>query len=124
MPELADQMEFLLMDVDGVAAPPRVPQRLRSYAVAHTFRSLRILSKQGWGPAHRYLQDLRPGPGWREYCELEPARAIRLARREMPFSQFVLRLLRPNALCLPRSLSLGTYLAAIGLPAEVIVARE
>ncbi len=35
-----------------------------------------------------------------------------------------MRAVHPNGLCLPRSLALATYLAAIGLPAQVIVARE
>ncbi|CAM4527640.1 lasso peptide biosynthesis protein [Nocardia ninae] len=124
MTELARQLESMLSDIDGVPAPPRPSYRLRGYAVRSTWRALRLLGTQGWGPAHRYLQDLRPGPGWQASAELAPAEAIRLVRREILFSQLVLRTLQPNGLCLPRSFSLGTYLSAIGLSAEVIVARE
>jgi hypothetical protein len=124
MKDLAHELESMLADIDGVPSPPRVPQRLRAYGLRHTFRGMRLLGTQGWGPAHHYLRDLRPGPGWRMYAELEPARAVRLARREVFFSSLVLRLLQPNGLCLPRSFSLGLHLSAIGLPAEVIVARE
>ncbi|QIS20606.1 hypothetical protein F6W96_22215 [Nocardia terpenica] len=124
MTDLAYQLESMLSDIDGVPPPPRLPYRLRGYALRQTFTTLRLLGTQGWGPAHRYLQDLHPGPGWRGPAELEPAVAIRLARREILFSQLVLRAVHPNGLCLPRALSLGTYLSAIGLPAEVIVARE
>jgi hypothetical protein len=50
--------------------------------------------------------------------------AILLVRREVLFSQLVLRAMAPHALCLPRALALGVYLSALGLPAEVVVARE
>jgi hypothetical protein len=124
MTELAHQLESMLGDIDGVPPPPQISYRLRGYSLRRTFHGLRLLGAQGWGPAHRYLQDLPPGPGWRMCAELAPAQAIRLARREVLFSQLVLRLLQPNGMCLPRSFSLGMYLSAIGLPAEVIVARE
>ncbi|GAA5095010.1 lasso peptide biosynthesis protein [Nocardia iowensis] len=124
MTELARQLESMLSDIDGVPPPPRLSRRLRGHALRSTWTALRLLGKQGWGPAHSYLRDLRPGPGWQLHAELEPAVAIRLARREILFSQLVLRTLQPNGLCLARSLSLGTYLSATGLPAEVIVARE
>ncbi|MBF6328533.1 lasso peptide biosynthesis protein [Nocardia transvalensis] len=123
MTDLAHQLESMLSDIDGVPPPPRLPYRLRGYALRCTWTALRLLGEQGWGPAHGYLLDLRPGPGWRMPAELEPPVAIRLARREILFSQLVLRVVHPNGPCLPRSLSLGTYLSAIGLPAEVIVAR-
>ncbi len=35
-----------------------------------------------------------------------------------------LRLADPEALCLPRSYALVTYLTTLGLPAEVVVARQ
>jgi hypothetical protein len=98
--------------------------RLRARAAVHTARALRILQQQGWGAAHRYLQQLRPAPGSDRYAALPPLAAIRLARREILWSQLVLRVLEPNGLCLPRSFSLAVYLCALGLPCEVTVARE
>lgn len=124
MTDLAAQLDFLLSDTDGAPAPPRVPWRLRLHAIRHTTRALRLLKTQGWGPAHRYHRDLRPGPGWRACAALAPRTAILLVRREMLFSQLVLRAVEPTALCLPRALSLGVYLSALGLPAEVVLARE
>ncbi|MFF0489296.1 lasso peptide biosynthesis protein [Nocardia sp. NPDC003482] len=122
MTTLADRLEAMLTDIDGVPAPPRPPIRLRAYAVHHTWTALRLLRTRGWGPAHHHLRDLSPGP--RPLTHLAPAVAIRLARREVLYSQLTLRVTHPDALCLPRSLSLATYLSALGLPAEVIVARE
>ncbi len=124
MNDLAPALESMLSDIDGVGLPPRLPHRLRGYALARTWTALRLLRAQGWGPAHRYLRNLTPGPSRLLPGRLEPAIAIRLARREIVFSQLVLRAVHPNGMCLPRSLSLGVYLSAIGLPAEVIVARE
>jgi hypothetical protein len=124
MTGLTRQLDHLLSDTQGVPAPPPVPWRLRLPAIRHTIRTLHLLRTQGWGPAHRYHRALRPGPGWRKYAALEPRTAVLLVRREVLFSQLVLRAMEPTALCLPRALSLGVYLSALGLPAEVIVARE
>jgi hypothetical protein len=121
---MAQQLDHLLSDTEGAAAPPPVPWRLRLHAVRHTIRALRLLKTGGWGTAHRYHQRLRPGPGWRVTAALEPHTAILLVRREVLFSQLVLRAMAPRALCLPRALALGVYLSALGLPAEVVVARE
>jgi hypothetical protein len=114
---------FLLASSDAPEPPP-VPMGLRVRAAAHTARALWILKKQGWGPAHRYLQQLRPVPGSDRYAALPPLAAIRLARQEILWSQLVRRILEPNGLCLPRSFSLAVYLSALGLPCEVTVARE
>jgi hypothetical protein len=113
----------LLTNSDGPEPPP-VPIGLRAHALVHTARALRTLRKHGWGPAHQYLRQLRPGPGSDRNAALPPLTAIRLARQEMPWSQLVLRILEPSALCLPRSFSLAVYLSALGLPCEVTVARE
>ena len=114
---------FLLASSDAPAPPP-VPMRMRLRAAVHTARALRILQKHGWGPAHRYLQQLRPVPGSDRYAALPPLAAIRLARQEVLWSQLVRRILEPNGLCLQRSFSLVVYLSALGLPCEVTVARE
>jgi Transglutaminase-like superfamily len=124
MTALTRQLDHLLADTDGVPAPPPVSWRLRLHAVRRTIRALRLLKTRGWGPAHRYHQSLHPGPGWQTIAALEPRTAILLVRREVLFSQLVLRAMAPHALCLPRALALGVYLSALGLPAEVVVARE
>lgn len=121
---LTRQLDHLLADTEGAATPPPVPWRLRCHAVRHTIGALRLLKARGWGPAHRYHQSLRPGPGWQAIAALDPRTAILLVRREVMVSQLVLRVMRPRALCLPRALALGVYLSALGLPAEVVVARE
>src|SRR5215468_7668297 len=123
MTHRAPDWAFLLASCEG-PAPPAVPMGLRVRAAAHTAHALRMLRKHGWGPAHRYLQQLRPVPGSDRYAVLPPLAAIRLARQEILWSQLVLRVLEPNGLCLPRSLSLAVYLSALGLPCEVTVARE
>jgi hypothetical protein len=115
--------EFFLTDLNGASPVPRVPLRLRGYAIACTARALCIYRKRGWGVAHRYLEQLRPGPESTALATLPPETAIRLARREIFTSQLVLRTLIPDGLCLPRSFALTTYLSAIGLPAEVTIAR-
>lgn len=115
--------EFFFIDPDPASSPPRVPLRLRLYAAARTAQALRIYRKHGWGAAHRYLHELRPGPGSTAYAALSPDAAVRLAWREVFTCQLVARALAPNALCLPRSFALATYLSALGLPAEVTVAR-
>ncbi len=89
-----------------------------------TARGLRLLHQDGWGPAHRVLRDLRPGPGADAHGSLPPPVAVRLAHRELPGSHIVLRLCEPNALCLPRSFAFALWLSALGLPAEVVVARQ
>ena len=124
MTALTRQLDHLLADTDGVPAPPPVPWRLRLYGIRCTIRALHLLKTRGWGPAHRYHRSLHPGPGWRDNAALAPPTAILLVRREILFSQLVLRAMAPHALCLPRALALGVYLSALGLPAEVIVARE
>jgi hypothetical protein len=123
MSHRAPDWAFLLTSFDG-SEPPPVPMGLRARALVHTARALRMLREQGWGPAHRYLQELRPVPGSDRYAALPPLAAIGLARQEMLWSQLVLRILEPNGLCLPRSFSLAVYLSALGLPCEVTVARE
>jgi hypothetical protein len=124
MSELTAEWEHLLWDMNGVPPPPPVPVRLRLYAAAHTARGLRILHRHGWGPAHRWLRDLHPGPQSGAYRSLGPPVAVRLARRELLASQLVLRMVEPNGLCLPRAFALATHLSALGLPAEVVVARR
>lgn len=119
----APDWAFLLASSDAPEPPP-VPMGLRVRAALHAAHALRMLQNQGWGPAHRYLQQLRPVPGSDRYAALSPLAAIRLARQEILWSQLVLRVIEPNGLCLPRSLSLAVYLSALGLPCEVTVARE
>jgi hypothetical protein len=114
----------LLLASSDAPDPPPVPMRLRTRAAVHTARALRMLRNQGWAAAYRYLQHLRPVPGAERYTALAPLVAIRLAREQVVWSQLVLRVVEPNGLCLPRSLSLTVYLSALGLPCEVTVARE
>lgn len=73
--------------------------------------------------ARRQQWTTRPHGGANSYATLHPDQAVRLARQEIFPCQLVTRALIPNALCLPRSLALATYLTALGLPAQVIVAR-
>jgi len=119
----APDWAFLLASSDAPEPPP-VSMPLRARAAVHAARALWMLRKHGWGPAHRYLQQLRPVSGSDRYTALPPPVAIRLARQEILWSQLVLRILEPNGLCLPRSFSLAVYLSALGLPCEVTVARE
>ena len=119
----APDWAFLLASSEA-PEPPAVPVALRVRAAVHTARALRMLRTHGWGPAHRYLQQLRPVPGTERHAALPPLTAIRLARQEILWSQLVLRVVEPEGLCLPRSLSLAVYLSALGLPCEVTVARE
>jgi transglutaminase superfamily protein len=123
MRQQAPDWAFLLTSSEG-PAPPAVPMGLRLRAAVHTARALRMLRAQGWGSAHRYLQQLRPVPGTERYAALPPLAAIRLARQEILWSQLVRRILEPKGLCLSRSFSLAVYLSALGLPCEVTVARE
>jgi hypothetical protein len=123
MSRRAPDWAFLLKSSDAPEPPP-VPIGVRARAMVHTARALRLLRKQGWGPAHRYLKQLHPLAGSERYAALPPLTAIRLARQEMVWSQVVLRILEPEGLCLPRSLSLAVYLSALGLPCEITVARE
>jgi hypothetical protein len=95
--------EFFFIDPDPASSPPRVPLRLHLYAAARTAQALRIYRKHGWGAAHRYLHELRPGPGFTAYAALSPDAAVRLAWREVFTCQLVARALAPNALCMPRS---------------------
>jgi hypothetical protein len=115
--------EFFLTDLDPVTQPPPVPWRLRCYAMARTARALWTYRRHGWPHAYPYLQRVRPASGAAALTALDHDTAVRLARREIFFAQLVARVLMPNGLCLPRSLALATYLNAIGLPAQVIVAR-
>ena len=119
----APDWAFLVASSEGPAPPP-VPVGLRARAALHTAHALRMLRKQGWGPAHRYLQQLRPVPGSDRFAALPPLAALRLARQEILWSQLVRRILEPKGLCLPRSFALAVYLSPLGLPCEVTVARE
>ncbi|MEV0603837.1 lasso peptide biosynthesis protein [Streptomyces sp. NPDC050315] len=113
--------EFLLWDTDQ-APPPSLPPRLRLVAVARTLHAVRLLRRHGWPDAQRCLRGMLPAS--RLGAELEPPAALRLAHRETLPCFTALRLVEPNALCLPRSFALATYLSALGLPAEVVVARQ
>ncbi|MFH8410924.1 lasso peptide biosynthesis protein [Streptomyces sp. NPDC018019] len=113
---------FLLWG-DGAAGPaPRTSPAARLTAAAHTARALRDLSRHGWGAAQTRLRDLPVAPG--AHRSLPEATALRVARRELPRCQLVIRLAAPNALCLARSFGLAVYLSAIGLPAETVIARQ
>ncbi|MDO0934963.1 lasso peptide biosynthesis B2 protein [Streptomyces sp. DG2A-72] len=110
--------EFLLHDPGP--PPPHPPRRARLLAAARTVRAARLLRRRGWPDAQRYLRTLRPAI----QARWEPAEAVRLARREVLPCLTWLRLADPDALCLPRSYALVTYLTTLGLPAEVVVARQ
>jgi len=116
--------EFLLWDVESVPPPPPVASRQRLDAAIKTARGLWTLRRRGWGLACRYLEDLQPAPKTAPYRSIPSEQALRLAHREVIVSQLVLRLLQPDARCLPRSFALATCLAALGLPGEVVVARQ
>lgn len=115
--------EFFLSDLDPATTPPGIPLPLRTYAAARTFRALWIYRRHGWTAAHPYLRRLRPGPGSAALAALPAGTALRLARREIFTSQLIHRTVIPDGLCLPRSLALATYLSALGLPAQVTIAR-
>ncbi|MFE0251377.1 lasso peptide biosynthesis B2 protein [Streptomyces sp. NPDC059010] len=110
--------EFLLWDPGP--APARPPRRARVLAAARTVRAARLLRRRGWPEAQRYLHSLRPVTRH----DTEPPEAIRLARREVLPCLTALRLADPNALCLPRSYALAVHLSTLGLPVEVVVARQ
>ena len=114
----------MLLASEDARDPPQVPMRWRLRAAVHTARALRMLRTHGWTAAYRYLQQLHPIRGTERYTALEAPVAIRLAREQVASSQLVLRVVEPDGLCLPRSLSLTVYLSALGLPCEVTVARE
>ncbi|MFF4257682.1 lasso peptide biosynthesis B2 protein [Streptomyces sp. NPDC001663] len=109
--------EFLLWDPGHAARPPG---RARLLAAARTVRAARLLRRRGWPEARQRLRSLRPATE----SELAPCEAIALARREVLPCLTALRLADPDALCLPRSYALVTYLTTLGLPAEVVVARQ
>jgi transglutaminase-like putative cysteine protease len=115
--------DYFLYDVNRVAAPPRVPLRLRFYAARCTARALLILRRRGWTAADPYLQRLRPAPGADRLAALPPDTAVRLARNELFACQLIHRTLVPNGMCLPRSVALATYLRALGLAAELAIGR-
>jgi len=110
--------EFLLRDPGP--PPPAVPRASRLLAAARTARAARILHRYGWPRAQQYLRTMRP------LHTMAPDRepALRLAHREVQPCLTVLRVVEPNALCLPRSYALAVHLSALGLPAEVVIARQ
>ncbi|QOV36966.1 lasso peptide biosynthesis B2 protein [Streptomyces ferrugineus] len=110
--------ESLLWDPGPAAHRP--PRRARLLAAARTVRAARLLRRRGWPEAQRYLRTLRPTVRRRT----EPAEAIGLARREAPACLTALRLADPEALCLARSYALAVHLTTLGLPVEVVVARQ
>ncbi|MGW0534772.1 lasso peptide biosynthesis B2 protein [Streptomyces sp. NPDC003032] len=113
---------FLLWGDDAAGPVPRTPLPVRLAAAAHTARALRTLRRRGWGVAQSRLRDLRVPPG--AHRDLPEATAIRLARHELPHCQLVVRLFDPDALCLSRSFALAVHLSALGLPAEIVIARQ
>ncbi|MFE2184653.1 lasso peptide biosynthesis B2 protein [Streptomyces sp. NPDC059455] len=119
---LAD-WEFFLTDPVPDAAPPGVPPLLRLRALRATAVTAWTYRRRGWSGARLLLEGARPAPGaWRPR-ELHPDVSVLLARRQVFWSQSVLRILLPRADCLPRSLALARCVSALGLPAEVCVAR-
>ncbi|QKV96981.1 lasso peptide biosynthesis B2 protein [Streptomyces sp. NA02950] len=119
---LAD-WEFFLADPAPHTAPPGVPPRLRLRALWATAATAWTYRRRGWSRARLLLEGARPAPGAWRLRGLHPDLSVRLARRQVFWSQAVMRVLMPRADCLPRSLALARYLSALGLPAEVCVAR-
>ncbi|MGI5170275.1 lasso peptide biosynthesis protein [Spirillospora sp. CA-253888] len=115
--------EMFLCDLDPATEPPRLPVSLRVYAAGRTAQALWTYRRRGWPTARERLSRLRPGPGSAVCAGLAPATALRLARREIFHCQLVARVLMPSALCLPRSFALAAHLRALGLPAQVTLAR-
>ncbi|MEU5029572.1 lasso peptide biosynthesis B2 protein [Streptomyces milbemycinicus] len=118
---LAD-WEFFLSDPD-TAPPPGIPPLLRLYALLATADAARTYRRRGWSAARPLLEGAQPAPGASKFGGLPAGTAVHLARRQVFWSQLVLRFLMPRADCLPRSLALARCLSALGLPAEVCVAR-
>lgn len=121
MNDTAATWEFLLWDDPGPRARA-APWRARLPAIARTVRAARLLRRRGWPEAQRHLRAQRPVV--QDAARREPWEAIRLARREVLPCLTALRLVDPDALCLARSYALVTYLTALGLPAEIVVARQ
>ncbi|MER7400012.1 lasso peptide biosynthesis protein [Streptomyces sp. NPDC000151] len=113
---------FLLWGADAAGPVPRTSPRTRLTAAVRTARALRVLRRHGWGAAQSCLRDARAAP--RAHRGLPDDTAVRLARRELPRCQLVVRLAEPDALCLARSFALAVYLSALGLPAETVIARQ
>ncbi|MBD3003439.1 lasso peptide biosynthesis B2 protein [Streptomyces sp. 5-10] len=120
---LADWEFFLADPAPDAAPPPGVPPLLRLRALRATAVTAWTYRRHGWGRARLLLEGARPAPGAWHPRELPPAVSVHLARRQVFWSQSVLRVLMPRADCLPRSLALARCLSALGLPAEVCVAR-
>ncbi|MGW8377665.1 lasso peptide biosynthesis B2 protein [Streptomyces sp. ODS28] len=114
-----DLWEFLLREPGP--EPPPVPRRDRLRAASYTVRGQRVLRREGWPGAQRYLRGMRAAE---QADGTRAAAQLSLARREVIPCLTVLRLVTPDALCLPRSYALVTYLSALGLPAQVVVARQ
>ncbi|MBT2418579.1 lasso peptide biosynthesis B2 protein [Streptomyces sp. ISL-22] len=110
--------EFLLWDPGP--PPPRPPRWARLLAAARTVRAARLLRRRGWPAAQHRLRTLRPAV--RDVPA--PPEAIRAARREVLSCLTALRLADPDALCLPRSYALATYFTTLGLPVQIVVARQ
>ncbi|NJP96280.1 lasso peptide biosynthesis B2 protein [Nonomuraea sp. FMUSA5-5] len=123
MKERRLEWEFFLGDLGPSTLPPRTPPRLRGHAMARTAAALWTYNRHGWPAAQRYLRELAPARGSAPITRLPEATAVRLARREVLFCQLVTRVLAPDGQCLPRSFALAVHLNALGLPAQVIVAR-
>lgn len=114
---------FLLWGPDAAGPVPRTSPTARLTAAVRTAQALRTLRRHGWGPATQScLRDVRPAA--RAHHGLPEAAALRVARRELPHCQLVVRLVEPDALCLARSFALAVYLSALGLPAETVIARQ
>lgn len=122
MNSVSAEWEFLLQETDGVPPPPAVPLRLRMTATARTVHALRVLRRRGWPEAQRCLREMVPAAPLG--AEVSPPVALRLAHRQMVPCLTALRMAEPNALCLPRSFAIATYLSALGLPAEIVIARQ
>ncbi|POX37733.1 hypothetical protein C3486_26980 [Streptomyces sp. Ru73] len=122
MNRVSADWEFLLRDTDGVPPPPAVPLRLRLTATARTLHALRVLRRRGWPEAQRCLREMVPATPLG--AEVSPPVALRLAHRQIVPCLTALRMVEPNALCLPRSFAIATYLSALGLPAEIVIARQ
>jgi hypothetical protein len=115
--------EFFVTGEMELPPLPGVSLGRRLSAISQGVRILLLYRRFSGGPWLLHVDRALEGIRARQPLSPDPWTQLRLARREILFSQVATRLFTPRGRCIPRSLALCAYLRCLGLPARFVIGR-